>query len=175
MYSESSSIKEIVKQHMVDACVQAARDKGFSDACGVLRGALFFAQESLSMDDLALETGYSKSTISSNMSLLERMGVVKRVVTPGDKRYRYLPVYDADSLRGAMMTHVRKEVRLILGALDQADRDLEGVVEGVEINALRERMKAIRDFYLKAEQVLDLMTRYTTDELIEILKNDRKR
>jgi len=76
---------------------------------------------------------------------------------------------------GAMMTHVRKEVRLILGALDQADRDLEGVVEGVEINALRERMKAIRDFYLKAEQVLDLMTRYTTDELIEILKNDRKR
>ncbi|NYT01347.1 MAG: hypothetical protein GKC10_01095 [Methanosarcinales archaeon] len=174
MYSEPASIKEIAKRHMVDACVQAARNKGLSDACGVLRGVLFFAREPVSMDDLALETGYSKSTISSNMSLLESLGIARRVVTPGDKRYRYLPVYDPDSLREAMMTHVKKEVKLILGALDLAEKDMGAAVDGPEVEALQERMKVIRDFYLKAEQVLELMASYTTDELIEILKKDSK-
>jgi len=34
---------------------------------------------------LVEETGYSKSTVSTNMGILERIGLVKRVVIPGDK------------------------------------------------------------------------------------------
>ena len=51
------------------------------------------------MDQLVEETGYSKSTVSSNMSTLERQGLAKRVIIQGDKRYHYIPVTDPDSLK----------------------------------------------------------------------------
>ena len=92
---------------MIDACVQAANKKGCCDAVGVLRGTLFLETEPMSMDQLVEETGYSKSTVSSNMNLLETLGLARRVVIPGDKRYHYVLVTDPDSLRKAMLVHIK--------------------------------------------------------------------
>lgn len=93
-----SDESEILKRYMVDACVRVANNCGLCDALGVLRGALFLAGTPVSMDELVEETGYSKSTVSANMSTLERLGLARRVVVPGDKRYYYLPITDPDSL-----------------------------------------------------------------------------
>ncbi|MDM7911848.1 MAG: hypothetical protein QUS09_02005, partial [Methanotrichaceae archaeon] len=65
-----------LRRHMIDACVQAANKKGCCDAVGVLRGTLFLETEPMSMDQLVEETGYGKSTVSSNMNLLESLGPV---------------------------------------------------------------------------------------------------
>lgn len=164
--------EDIVKGYIIDACVQVANIKGYSDASGVLRGTLFLALEPLSMDDLVYETGYSKSTVSATMPLLENLGLVRRIVKPGDKRYHYVPVTNMDDLRSAMMTQVKKEVNLLLKALDLAERYLAEA--GVEDTEIRDRILSIRDFYYKAERVLDLMASYTTDELIENLEKARK-
>jgi biotin operon repressor len=72
--------KDILKRYMVDACVKVANNCGCCDAVGVLRGTLFLADGPISMDELVEETGYSKSTVSANMSTLERMGLARRVV-----------------------------------------------------------------------------------------------
>jgi DNA-binding transcriptional regulator GbsR (MarR family) len=161
-----------LRRHIVDACIKAANNKGCCDAVGVLRGTLFLETDPMSMDRLVEETGYSKSTVSSNMSLLENLGLVRRVVTPGDKRYHYVPVTDPDSLKRAMLVNIKNEVQLILSALDQTEKDLKD--RGPESEDIMERIESIRHFYRQIERLLDVIARYNTDELIALLEKGGK-
>ncbi|HSD58290.1 MAG TPA: MarR family transcriptional regulator [Methanotrichaceae archaeon] len=161
-----------LRRHMIDACVKAASNKGCCDAVGVLRGTLFLETKPMSMDRLVEETGYSKSTVSSNMNLLETLGLARRVVIPGDKRYHYVLVTDPDSLRKAMLVHIKNEIQLILGALDKTEKDLKD--SGQELEEISKRIESIRHFYRQTERLLNLLARHTTDELVEILEKAEK-
>ena len=118
--------KDILKRYMVDACVKVANSYGCCDAVGVLRGTLFLADRPISMDELVEETGYSKSTVSSNISTLERQGLVRRVIIPGDKRYHYIPVTDPDSLKKELITNMRQEMQVIIAAMNRTEGDSQG-------------------------------------------------
>jgi HTH-type transcriptional regulator, glycine betaine synthesis regulator len=159
-----------LRRHIVDACIKAASNKGLSDAVGVLRGTLFLADEPMSMDELVAETGYSKSTVSSNMSLLENLGLARRVVIPGDKRYHYSPVTDPDSLKKAMLINVRNEILLLMAALDRTEKDID--TDDSSSRAILERIDNIRQYYIQTDRLLDLIAKYTTEELIELLEKD---
>jgi DNA-binding transcriptional regulator GbsR (MarR family) len=160
--------KQILKRHMVDACVKVANSYGCCDAVGVLRGTLFLADKPVSMDELVEETGYSKSTVSANMSTLERQGLAKRVVIPGDKRYHYIPVTDPDSLKKEMIINMRQEMQVIIAAMNRTEEDLRAR-ENVSKEAL-DRIDRARRFYMQTDLLLDLISRYNTEELIELLQ-----
>ncbi|MDH7596196.1 MAG: ArsR family transcriptional regulator [Methanothrix sp.] len=160
---------EEIRRYITDACVQIARMRGYSDALGVLRGILMLSETPLSLDDLVELTGYSKSTVSTNMSILEGLGVAKRVITPGEKRYRYIPVTDTDMLRNAMMNHVRREISTLMSALDRAEKALS-CADSPEAGQIRERINGIRNFYSKTDRLLNLIQKYDVDRLIEILE-----
>ena len=165
--------KDILKRYMVDACVKVANNCGCCDAVGVLRGTLFLADGPISMDELVEETGYSKSTVSANMSTLERQGLAKRVIIPGDKRYHYIPVTDPDSLKKEMIINMRNEVQVIIAALNRTQEDLKAC-ENVSGAAL-ERVGKARRFYMQTDLLLDLISRYSTEELIELLQRGFER
>ncbi len=160
--------KDILKIYMVDACVKVANSYGCCDAVGVLRGTLFLADRPVSMDELVEETGYSKSTVSTNMSTLERMGLAKRVIIPGDKRYHYIPVTDPDSLKKEMIINMRQEMQGIIVAMNRTEVDLRAS-ESVSETAL-ERIGKARRFYMQTDLLLDLISRYNTEELIVLLQ-----
>jgi len=160
--------KDILKRYMVDACVKVANSYGCCDAVGVLRGTLFLADRPISMDELVDETGYSKSTVSANMSTLERQGLAKRVVIPGDKRYHYIPISDPDSLKKEMLINLRQEMQVIIAAIDRTEEDLKAC-EYVSEAAL-DRIDRARRFYMQTDQLLDLMSQYNTEELIKLLQ-----
>lgn len=161
-----------LRRYIVDACVKSAHSKGYGDAVGILRGTLFLADEPMSLDQLVEETGYSKSTVSSNMSLLENLGLARRLIKPGDKRYHYIPVTDHDSLKKAMLTNVRNEIQYIMTALDMTEKDINA--EDPDSEAFLKKIENIRRFYKQTDRLLDLVARYTTDELIKLLENDCK-
>ncbi len=161
--------RETLKRYIIDACVKAANSKGYGDAVGVLRGTLFLAEEPMSMDRLVEETGYSKSTVSSNMGLLENLGLARRLVTPGDKRYHYVPVTDPDSLKKAMLSNVRNEIQLIMVALDMTEKELKAGEPAS--GAILDKIANVRHFYRQTNKLLDLVSKYTTDELIDLLES----
>ena len=157
-----------MKRYMVDACVKVANSYGCCDAVGVLRGTLFLADRPVSMDELVDETGYSKSTVSSNMSTLERMGLAKRVIIPGDKRYHYIPVTDPDSLKKEMIINMRHEMQGIIVAMNRTEVDLRAS-EYLSETAL-DRIGKARSFYMQTDLLLDLISQYNTEELIVLLQ-----
>jgi len=165
--------REILKRHMVDACVKVANSSGCSDAVGVLRGALILAEGPVSMDELVEETGYSKSTVSANMSTLERQGLAKRVIVPGDKRYYYLAVSDPDSLKKEMIINMRQEIQLVIAAINRTEEDLKSSPSPSD-QTTTERVRQARSCYQHLDRLLDLISRYDIGELIQLLEQGIK-
>jgi DNA-binding transcriptional regulator GbsR (MarR family) len=168
---------QAIKKPIIDACIKSAQKNGWSDAMGILRGALFLESEPLSLDTLAERTGYSKTTVRTNMSYLENLGMARRVVGPVGKphrykQHRYALEKDTEAMRSAILSAAKVEVYSFLQALNQIEKNMEGHREGTE------EMSAIllktRQFYEEMDRILHLMDRYTPKELIELLESNKK-
>jgi DNA-binding transcriptional regulator GbsR (MarR family) len=168
---------QAIKKPIIDACIKSAQKNGWSDAMGILRGTLFLESEPLSLDTLAERTGYSKTTVRTNMCYLENLGMVRRVVGPVGKQHRYKQhryalEKDTEAMRPVVLSAAKVEVHSFLQALNQIENDLEGHKEEAE------EMSAIllktRQFYEEMDRILHLMDRYTLKELIEILERNKE-
>ncbi len=155
------------ERRIIDACVQCAKIKGYSDAWGVLRGTLFLADQPMTLDDLVNKTGYSKSTISLNMNQMENLGLAKRVVIPGDKRSRYVTVSDPNLMKAILLANIEKEVHIIHDALDLMDRDLRTC--GMQAERIQAKIASLKHSYEQIDKLLGLISKFAIDELIELL------
>jgi DNA-binding transcriptional regulator GbsR (MarR family) len=170
--------KEILalKKPIIDACIKSAKKNGWSDAMGILRGTLFLENEPMSLDTLAEKTGYSKTTVRSNMNYLENLGMAVRVVGPVGmrhryKQHRYALETDANAMRPVVLSAAREEIHLVLDALNQIEKNLANDSEEAEKrNAI---MAKTRQFYEEMDRVFELMSQCTLKELIHILESKK--
>lgn len=171
-----AEIREL-KKPIIDACIKNARKNGWSDAMGILRGTLFLESECMSLDELAEKTGYSKTTVRSNMTYLENLGMAVRVVGPVGKQHRYKQhryalETDAEAMKQVILSAAKEEVHSVLQALNQIEKNLEDhKAEAEEMNAV---MSKTKQFYEEMDRILELMNQYSLKELIEILDRNKK-
>jgi DNA-binding transcriptional regulator GbsR (MarR family) len=159
-----SSLNQDVGRHIVNACIQWARMKGYSDSIGFLRGLVVLAREPLSLDDLVLQTGYSKSTVSSNMNLLEGQGLVRRIVIPGDKRHIYAPIVDPEIIMTNMLDIIDREIFLFCEALDRTEKEL--AAGSAEVKWLAERVATLKQSYERGKRTVKFLRTKTHNEII---------
>ena len=165
---------QALKKPITDACIRSAKKNGWNDAMGVLRGTLFLESEPLSLDMLAEKTGYSKTTVRTNMHYLENIGMAVRIVGPSGKQhryrqYRYALVTDAEALRRLLVSALSDEFHSILQALNQVEDDLKA--HSSEAEKMRAIMGNTRQFYEEMDRFMELMNHYPLKELIEIIEN----
>jgi DNA-binding transcriptional regulator GbsR (MarR family) len=166
-----------LKRPIIDACIKSAKKNGWSDAMGILRGTLFLESEPMSLDTLAEKTGYSKTTVRSNMSYLENLGLAVRVVGPVGKQHRYKQhryalETDTEAMRPVILSAAKDEVHSVLHALNQIEKNLED--HGAQDEKISEVMSKTRQFYEEMDKILELMNRYTLKELVEVLERNKK-
>jgi HTH-type transcriptional regulator, glycine betaine synthesis regulator len=154
MDNKNSSNQDI-RRHFANACIQWARIRGYSDSTGLLRGLITLAKEPMSLDELVQETGYSKSTVSSNMNLLENLGLVKRIVIPGDKRHIYETITNPEIIMANTLDTIEKEIRLFSDALDRTENEL--VTRGKEAGYLSERVAKLRHLCEMGKKRIDTL------------------
>jgi DNA-binding transcriptional regulator GbsR (MarR family) len=153
-----------VGRHIINACIQWARMKGYSDSIGFLRGLAILAREPLSLDELVLQTGYSKSTVSSNMNLLEDQGLVRRIVIPGDKRHIYAPIVDQKTIMTNMLDTIDREILLFCEALDRTEKEL--ATGSAEVKWLAERVATLKQSYERGKRTIKFLRTKTHNEII---------
>jgi len=166
-----------LKRPIIDACIKSAQKNGWSDAMGLLRGTLFLESESMSLDTLAEKTGYSKTTVRSNMNFLENLGMAHRAVDlvgkqRHDKQHRYALETDVEAMRPVVLSAVRDEIHSILRALNQVEKNL--AAHSSEAEKTSAIMRKTRQFYEEMDRVMELMNHYTLKELIEVLESKKK-
>ncbi len=159
----AGSSNQDVRRHIINACIQWARTKGYSDSIGFLRGLVVLAKEPVSLDELVLQTGYSKSTVSSNMNLLEGQRLVRRIVIPGDKRHIYAPIVDQEIIMANMLDAIDREILLFCEALDRTEKEL--AAGSAEEKWLAERVATLRQSYERGKRIVKFLRTKSFDEI----------
>lgn len=175
MTREDATPVEAAKRCMIDASIKMANMMGHSDAAGALMGSLHLADGPLSMDELVEMTGYSKSTVSTNMNLLENHGFVRRMRKPGDKRNYYIPphgVHGIDDTFKAGNEKMKQFMQIHIDAIGEAEKILEGVEGSDEADRLRRLFSSMKEDCARTRRLIELISPFTIDELIEILERE---
>lgn len=156
---------EDIQNDLIQTLGEKAEKFGFSRIAGQLESLLFLAREPLSLDDMADKLEVSKASVSTNIRLLERWKVVKKVYHKGARKNLY-------QFRGSIWeieteiarTIAKDEIERFKSLIAHSVDDLNSIKARskdvkAQIGFLRERFEEIKDYVEAGEHVLNLLLR----------------
>lgn len=113
-----------------------AKTIGYSPIHGKIIAALVANNKRMSLQKLAMETGYSTSMISLSLDLLEMMGVVRKSRKTGDRNlYVSLQGDLLETLKNAIMMRISKSIDATINDFRDNRKELEELPEEVRKRA----------------------------------------
>lgn len=153
---------EDVRNDLINAIGEKAEKFGFSRIAGQLEGLLLFSRQPMSLDEMAERLEVSKGSVSTNIRLLERWKVVKKVYHRGARKNFY-------EIRGSiweieteiMSTIAKDEIERVKRIMSNSGSDLKKIKgknteENEEIAFLEQRFFEIDEYIESAEYILNL-------------------
>ncbi len=154
---------EDIRNDLIHVIGEKAEKFGFSRIAGQLEGLLLFMNQPMSLDEMAERLEVSKGSVSTNIRLLERLKVVRKVYHKGARKNYY-------EIRGniweveteIMSTIARDEIARVKSLMSDCENDLNTVKvkteeENEDINFLQKRFSEINDYIESAEYILNLL------------------
>lgn len=155
------------RETVIEAFEATAALYGVKRSCGRIYGLLYFADEPLSLDELAEQSGYAKSTVSTVASTLERYYLVHRRSRPGaGKRVFYEAQRDWwYALEQLFAREGAREVATMRRAIETAETALDKH-DGQLPPGERERFEELSAFYDGVETLVEVAERHSIEELL---------
>ncbi len=100
-----------VKQEFIELLTASHRAHGFDEATARVVAVLYAEPHELSLDELAQRTGYSLSSVSTSMKLMENFGLVQRIKKPKSRKAYF---YVSKDLIGTFIELSRKNHHAML-------------------------------------------------------------
>lgn len=127
---------------------------GYSEIHGRVIGALLVSNKKLSLNGLAKKTGYSLSTVSLSLDLLEFLGMIKKTKKAGDRKlYVELQGNLLEGLKKAFLMRIQKSIDNTLTKFGEYKGELEKINDGEEkknvmkaLNILEEEVKSVNKY-----------------------------
>jgi len=118
------NIKEI-KKDIYSTFAETASAIGYSEIHGRIIAALLVKNKKLSLQELAKDIGYSTSTISLSLDLLEFLGMVKKIKKAGDRKL-YVELHGdlLEGLKKAFLIRIQKSVTDTLNRFKEYEKNL---------------------------------------------------
>jgi len=99
---------------------------GYSEIHGRIIAALMVSNKKLSLQDLAKKTGYSISTLSLSLDLLEFFGMIKKIKNAGDRKL-YIELHGdlLEGLKKAFIVKIQKSITDSLNKFNEYKENLK--------------------------------------------------
>jgi DNA-binding transcriptional regulator GbsR (MarR family) len=133
---------EDIEKDIYSSFASLASTIGYSEIHGRIIAALMVSDKKLSLQDLSEKTGYSISTLSLSLDLLEFFGMIKRIKNAGDRKL-YLELHGdlLEGLKRAFTVKIQKSVTDSLNRFkeykenlkDSKDKDKSRVINVLNI------------------------------------------
>ncbi len=131
-----------------------ASSLGFSEAHGMIIGSVIVANKPLSLQEIAKRTGYSLSSISISIDLLELVGIVRKVKNLGDRKvYVKLEGDLIESLKKAFMLKMQKEIFVTKMELEKFKATAKDANTRRTIETLQKEVGRLQDYINKLAEV----------------------
>lgn len=171
--SQSDVDTDAAREELIEAMGRALAVYGGNRSYGRLYGILFFSEEPLSLNELAEESGYAKSTVSTAMSALERLHFVHRRSMPESKKSYFEAETDLwYAAQEILNQEVLREIRIMSRALDSAAETFEKA-DSAKAQRDLEKVRRLHRLYVRGEKVVSLLTGQSMDRLLSVLERLR--
>ena len=137
-------MEEDINKRIFATFAGVASSLGFNEVHGMIIGAILVANKPVSLQEIAKRTGYSLSSVSISVDLLELIGVVRKIKNLGDRKiYVKLEGDLLDSLKKAFLLKIQKEIILTRMELEKfsntKDANMKKTIEVLqsEVNRLQ--------------------------------------
>ena len=154
---------EDIQNDVIHTIGEKAEKFGFSRIAGQLEGLLFLSPQPLSLDEMARRLEVSKASVSTNIRLLERWKIAKRVYHKGARKNFY-------QARGSIWeieteiakTIARDEIERFKSLIAHSVSDLGAVKarakdDKAQVEFLRQRFGEIQEYIDAGEHLLNLV------------------
>lgn len=130
---------------------------GFPKAMGAMYGAIYLSPDPLSLDQMVTQVGVSKGAVSTNVRMLERLGMVHKQLQIGDRKDYYSAETDFWKIvRGVLQEREKNEFNLALRAvseslvlIEQADAEEKALAD-----FYRQRMQNMQQFFNSLDSLI---------------------
>jgi len=150
---------------------QLASYFGFNKVMGQLYGALLLNPEPQSLDDLMVQLGISKASVSMNLRTLEQMGIVREVWVKDDRRKYYQAEGDFwRILTNVLSSRELRNVNQALRVLDENAADLQQMQPDLPEAERRlaelyaQRITQLQDFFRLTQLLLMSLLDHAEDQ-----------
>lgn len=153
---------EDIRNELIHLIGEKAERFGFSRIAGQLEGLLLFSKDPMSLDEMAQRLEVSKASVSTNIRILERWKIVRKVYHKGERKNFY-------AIRGSiweieteiMSTIVKDEIERVKRILSDSNKDLNMLQgsteeESEEISFLNGRFAEVDEYIESMEYLLNL-------------------
>lgn len=153
---------EDVKNALIDHVGEKSERFGFPKIAGLMEGLLLLTNGSLSLDEIAERLEVSKPSVSTNIRLLERWKVVRRVFNRGDRKNYYEIAGDLGEIETEVVsTIVRDEIERMKRLLARSTGELDEMTgtnedEAGEIEFVKKRLAEMSEYIEAVEHFLRL-------------------
>ena len=151
-----------IRNEFIDTVGEISEWTGFTRVAGLLKGLLLVAREPMCLTEMADRLEVSKAAVSTNIRVLERWRIVRRVYSRGDRRNYYELRGDLWDIETDLLTTlVRDELKRFADMVTGWKRGLEGATDGDPADRafLEGRMDQIEEYLDAAGHVISLLTR----------------
>lgn len=153
---------EDIQNEFIDTSGEMAERYGLTRSAGLLKGLLLLSNKPLSLDDMVERLEVSKASVSTNIRILERWKVVRRVFNRGDRKNYYELRGDLWEIETEILkTIVKDELEKFNNKLESWKSDLAQADEGdPEDQAfLTKRLEEIGEYMEAVQHVMNLIMR----------------
>jgi DNA-binding transcriptional regulator GbsR (MarR family) len=153
---------EDIRNDLIHVIGEKAEKFGFSRIAGQLEGLLLFTNQPMSLDEMAERLEVSKGSVSTNIRLLERWKVVRKVYHRGARKNFYEIRGNIWEIETEIMSSlVKDEIERIKSLMSTSETDLNAIQgtteeENEDISFLQQKFSEINEYIESAEYILNL-------------------
>lgn len=142
-----------IERKIFSTFAEVASSLGYSPLHGQIIAVLMVRGKSLSLQEIARETGYSVSMVSLSLDLLEVLGIIRKIKKTADRKlYVELSGDLLEALKNAILLKLSKSITSSLEEFAEGKRKLESISgeesEGVlkTIETLEREIKRLKTY-----------------------------
>ena len=147
------------RENFIQGMSRVSHFWGFPKAMGAIYGAIYLTPDPVSLDELVEQVGVSKGSVSTNVRLLERLGMVHKQVQLGDRKDYYVAETDFWKIaRGVLRERERNEFDQALRTVQESIAMIDAASEDAETAAFyRQRMLAMQNFFNGLDNLVGML------------------
>jgi len=150
---------EDIEKDIYSSFATLASTIGYSEIHGRTIAALMVSGEKLSLQELAKKTGYSISTLSLSLDLLEFFGMIKKIKNAGDRKL-YVELHGdlLEGLKKAFVVRIQKSVTDSLNRFNKYKENLK-VSKGKDKKRVMDALNILEKEIERLDKYINLLSK----------------